>query len=130
MLASTSFDVVLGSPYAEFLLRGIANTLILWASAGVMGFLLSLVVVIVRASGNPVATFVSRAFVEYHRNVPMLVQLLVWYFGMSQLLPAGVNAFLNRNNAEMAFAVIAFTLYMAAYMSEEIRSGLNAIPAG
>ena len=49
---------------------------------------------------------------------------------MPQLLPDGVNAYLNRHNSELTFAAIAFTLYAASYMSEEIRSGLNAIPAG
>lgn len=130
MPGSDSYAVVLGPPYAGFLLQGIANTLALWIIAGVLGFTLSLVVVVLRSSGNRVAVVISRVYVEYHRNVPMLVQLLVWYFGMPQLLPADVNAYLNRHNSELTFAAIAFTLYAAAYMSEEIRSGLNAIPGG
>lgn len=130
MFGSTSYGLVLGQPYAGFLLQGIVNTLVLWVIAGTFGFVLSLVVVILRASGNRVAVPFSRAYVEYHRNVPILVQLLVWYFAMPQLLPVDVNTYLNRHNSELTFAAIAFTLYAAAYMSEEIRSGLNAIPAG
>jgi polar amino acid transport system permease protein len=68
------------------------------------------------------------AYVEYHRNVPVLVQLFVWYFGVPQLLPAPMRAWINAQNSEFLFALIALVLNAAAYMSEDLRSGIRSIP--
>ena len=65
---------------------------------------------------------------EYHRNVPLLVQVLFWYFGMPELLPEGFRMWLYQHNAEMSLAAIALALGSAAYIAEDIRSGLRAIP--
>jgi polar amino acid transport system permease protein len=60
----------------------------------------------------------------------MLVQILFWYFGISNILPQPVQALLNNYNGQFIFAVIAIGLCSAAYLSEDIRSGLRAIPYG
>ena len=66
--------------------------------------------------------------VEYHRNVPLIVQLLFWNFGIPQLLPDSINKWINANSPELTLAIIAMSLFGAAYMSEDFRSGLRAIP--
>ena len=70
------------------------------------------------------------AYVSYHRNVPTLVQLMLWYFGIFSLLPDAVQAWLSNHNAESLISIIALGLCQAAYFSEDMRSGLRAIPAG
>jgi polar amino acid transport system permease protein len=60
----------------------------------------------------------------------MLVQILFWYFGISNVLPQGLQDLLNQYNGQFVFAVIAIGLCSAAYLSEDIRSGLRAIPYG
>ena len=40
------------------------------------------------------------AWVQYHRNVPTLVQLMLWYFGISSLLPDGLQIWLTEHNGE------------------------------
>ncbi len=69
-------------------------------------------------------------FVAYHRNVPMLVQIMMWYFALPSLLPVGAQLWINQFNGEFLYSVIAIGLCMAAYVSEDIRSGLRAIPHG
>jgi len=54
--------------------------------------------------------------------------MLFWYFGAPEALPEGVKAWLYAGNIEAAAAVIALTIYSAAYMAEDIRSGLRAVP--
>jgi polar amino acid transport system permease protein len=68
--------------------------------------------------------------VAYHRNVPTLVQLFVWYFGAPQLLPSGATAWVNDHNGEFLFAFIALSLNAAAYLSEDLRSGVRSIARG
>lgn len=122
------FSVVLSGRYLDMLIHGLTTTLILFVSGWFLGLGLALVLTLLRALPFKPTQWLVAAYVEYHRNVPLLVQLFVWYFGMPQLLPRSVNLFLNQHNAELGFAVIAIGCFMAAYMSEDFRSGLRAVP--
>lgn len=122
------FSVVLSGRYLDLFLRGLSMTFTLFILGWTMGFVLALVLTVVRAAPVPPLRWLIAAYVEYHRNVPLLVQLFLWYFGMPQLLPRSINSYLNSLNPELGFAVIAIACYMAAYMSEDFRSGLRAIP--
>lgn len=110
------------------LLWGMRTTILLFAISWILAFTLALILVIVRATEyRPCRWFVD-AFVAYHRNVPLLVQVMFWYFGMPELLPESVRFWLYDHNAEFSFAVIALALGNSAYLAEDIRSGLRAIP--
>ena len=60
--------------------------------------------------------------------MPLLAHMLFWYFGAPELLPESVREWLYQRNFEAVASVIALTLYTAAYMSEDVRSGIRAIP--
>ena len=97
-----------------------------WLLAMVLGTLLATL----RMSGKRSAKAVVSAFVAYHRNVPMLVQIMMWYFALPSLLSDEAQMWINQFNGEFLYSVIAIGLCMAAYVSEDIRSGLRAIPYG
>jgi polar amino acid transport system permease protein len=80
-------------------------------------------------SRSRVAQTSVAAWVEYHQNVPMLVQLFLWYFGISTLLPSDLQLWLNQHGGEFVFAAISVGLATSAYMSESLRGGIRAIPA-
>ncbi len=122
------YGLILSGVYLQFLLEGVRNTLILFSSAWVIAVLLALVLTVLRASGSRILDSVVAIYVAYHRNVPLLVQLLVWYFGAASVLPNAVNDFMNAHGAELLFSIIALSLYSAAYMSEDLRAALRAIP--
>ena len=122
------FSVVLSGRYLDMLLAGFATTMILFLSGWFLGLTLALILTLIRATPFKPFEWLVRAYVEYHRNVPLLVQLFVWYFGAPQLLPYSVNSYINQHNAELGFAIIAVAFFMAAYMSEDFRSGLRAVP--
>ena len=84
----------------------------------------------VRSAAGPWAQRAVWLFVEYHRNVPGLVQIFVWYFGVPQLLPKLAQRWINRHDGEFFLSCIALTLYAAAYMSEDLRSGLRSLSRG
>ena len=99
-----------------------------WLLAMSLGILL----LVVRLAAEPHrATAPSRAYVSYHRNVPTLVQLMLWYFGISSLLPdrpAGVAERPPRREVRSQSSRLG--LCQAAYFSEDLRSGLRSIAAG
>ncbi|WP_313462646.1 amino acid ABC transporter permease [Achromobacter sp.] len=112
----------------QLLLSGMVVTVQLFLVAWVMAFTIAVTLVVVRATNLAPCRWVVDAYVEYHRNVPLLVQVLFWYFGMPELLPEGIRMWLYDHNAEMSLAAIALALGSAAYIAEDIRSGLRAIP--
>lgn len=126
------FDLatVLQGDYGALFLHGIELTLAMAALAWVLSLLVGILLTLIRLTNNRLATAFVAAFVAYHRNVPMLVQILFWYFGISNILPDSLQALLNQYNGQFIFAVIAIGLCSAAYLSEDIRSGLRAISYG
>jgi len=99
-------------------------TVLAWALAMAVGTLLALL----RMSRSKLAEQVVGAWVEYHQNVPMLVQIFLWYFGIATLLPSAMQTWLNHHGGAFTFATIAIGLASSAYMSEGLRSGIRSIP--
>lgn len=118
----------LDTPQLLQLASGMVTTLQLFAVAWVLAFSIALTLTVLRTTNVTALRYFVDAYVEYHRNVPLLVQVLFWYFGMPELLPEGIRELLYAHNAEMSLAAIALGLGSAAYIAEDIRSGLRAIP--
>lgn len=121
------FGKVLQGEYLELILEGLQATMVVFVFSWVIGLVLAVVLTVIRAVEFKPTQFLVAAFVEYHRNVPMLIQLFVWYFGFAVVLPDAVNDYLNDIGAEIGYAVVALALNKAAYMSEDFRSGLRSI---
>ena len=123
------FSVLLRDDAPQMLVHGIVLMLELTALAWVLSMVLGTLLALVRMGRSRIAQGAVAAWVEYHQNVPMLVQVFLWYFGISTLLPAGMQAWLNQHGGEFTFATIALGLATSAYMSESLRGGIRAIPA-
>lgn len=122
------FASVLTGQHLSWLVHGIAVTAELVTASWLLAFSLAIILVVIRMSGLKPAEWFVALFVEYHQNVPMLVQLLFWYFAVPELLPAKATLWINERDSELIFAIIALGLCISAYMSEALRSGIRAIP--
>jgi polar amino acid transport system permease protein len=111
-------------------LKGIVLTLELTVSSWLLALVLGTMLATFRMTNHKLAKLIVGCFVAYHRNVPMLVQIMMWYFALPSLLPDDTQMWINGFNGEFLYSVIAIGLCMAAYVSEDIRSGLRAIPHG
>ncbi len=116
--------------YGPLLLQGTKITLLLAVASWVLSFAIGLLLTLLRMTGIKPLEWAVLVFIEYQRNVPPLVHLFLWYFGVSSILPQGLQDWTNANGGEFYFAVIAIGLYYGAYTCEDIRSGLRSIPAG
>lgn len=130
MLENLDYRAAFDGDYMRLFIAGVRNTVALFLSCWVCAMVLAAALSVIRTIPSRLIRAASVAYVEYHRNVPVLVQILAWYFAIPQLLPDGVNDYLNRHNSEALCSAIALTLFSTAYMSEDIRSGLRAIPRG
>jgi len=116
--------------YGPLLLKGLEITALLSVASWVLAFVVGILLMLIRIMGGRVGAFLVIVFIEYQRNVPPLVHLFLWYFGVGNLLPFALQDWLNANHGEIWFATVAIGLYYGAYIAEDIRSGLRSIPAG
>jgi polar amino acid transport system permease protein len=123
------FSLLLRGQYHEMLVAGLILSLQLAAATLVFALPLALLVALLRLAPAAPLRWIGFAYVELIRNIPLLAHMLFWYFAAPELLPEGIKAWLYRGNIEAVSAVVALTLYTTAYMSEDIRSGIRAIPA-
>jgi polar amino acid transport system permease protein len=127
------FDLsaILGrSDYVSMLVHGIEMTFVIYLGSWLLAMTLAILLLALRMSPMRFGEPVVKAYVSYHRNVPTLVQLMLWYFGIFTLLPDGLTSWLAAHNAETIFAVIGLGLCQAAYFSEDLRSGLRSVSPG
>lgn len=101
--------------------RGAATTLLLIAVTTVAGTLLSILGAAGRRSRFPLLRRAITVYVEVVRNTPFLVQLFFIYFGLPAL---GIRL------DPIVSAMLAMTLNMAAYTTEIVGAGLDAVPPG
>jgi His/Glu/Gln/Arg/opine family amino acid ABC transporter permease subunit len=122
------WSVLWSGQSATWLLQGLLTTvelsILAWILAVALGILSGALRTVAFKPLRAVAVF----YVEFFRNVPLLVWMFFWYFGVPPLLPRGVQDWLFNHGAEFWAAVIALGVYTGARMSEVIRAGILAIP--
>lgn len=129
----SGFDLaaILSNPeFRLMLLHGVEMTFIIYIGSWVLAMTLAVLLLGLRISTLRFAEPLVKAYVSYHRNVPTLVQLMLWYFGIYTLMPDALTGWLANHNAEAIFAIIGLGLCQAAYFSEDLRSGLRAVSPG
>ena len=127
----TTFDVqmLLHGQYHEMLVAGLKMSLQYLFFAFWIALPLALVVALCRLSPFKALRWIGASFVEVVRSIPLLAQMLFWYFGVPELLPAAWKEALYAGPVESICAVLALGVYTAAYMAEDIRSGIRAVPS-
>jgi polar amino acid transport system permease protein len=124
---SSNFSALFHGEYAAWLVKGVITTLQLFGVAWIAGFAIALLLVMLRASPFRPLQHAVALYVAYHRNVPLVVQILCWYFAVPEMLPAAVKDWLFSQQIEFRSAAIALALCAAAYISEDLRSGIRSI---
>ena len=114
---------LLGKYWQLFLIEGVKNTLILTAISVAMGTVLGTVVAMLKMSRFKLVRFLMALYVEVIRGTPILLQLYVFYFVIPQVLK-----FLDMS--PFMWVAVALCVNSAAYVSEVIRSGIQAVDKG
>ena len=72
----------------------------------------------------------GNAYVELFRNIPLLVQMFLWYFVLPELLPADLGDWLKQlPDASFYTAVVALGFYTSARVAEQVRAGISSLAA-
>ena len=106
-----------------YLLEGVKTTLIFTCIAVTLGVLLGTVVAMLKMSKSRILRFLISVYIEVIRGTPILLQLYIFYFVLPELLP-----FLDLSS--FMWVAIAMCINSSAYVSEIIRSGIQAVDKG
>ncbi len=106
-----------------FLIKGVSVTLLLSAITVFFGAIFGSLLALAKMSRFSVLRFVVTAFVEFIRGTPILLQLYVGYFIVPLVFP-----FLG--SSTFASIAVALVINSAAYVSEVVRSGIQAVDPG
>ncbi len=125
---SFKWSVLWTGQSGHWLLQGLLTTLELSALAWLLAVALGILSGALRTVQFPPLRWAATFYVEFFRNVPLLVWMFFWYFGVPPLLPRGVQDWVFNHGAEFWAGMLALGVYHGARISEVIRSGIQSIP--
>lgn len=111
-----------------WLVQGVLVTLQISALGWLVAVVLGIMSGALRTAPIAPLRWLAAAYVEFFRNVPLLVWMFFWYFGMPPLLPHALQEWLLDHSAEFWAGVCALGVYHGARFSEVIRAGIRSIP--
>lgn len=110
------------APSIPYILKGLGITLQIVLAAAVLGFTLGIILTLCKIGKFRLLRWFADAYTSVFRGTPMVLQLLIIYYGLPQIIGFEITAF--------SAAVIAFGMNSAAYISEIIRAGILAVDKG
>lgn len=106
-----------------FLTKGFSVTIEIWAISILIGIVFGLIACLMKLSKWKLLNLVANFYIWLIRGTPMIVQALVVYFGMPQVIP-------GFHPTPFMAGIITLSLNAGAYLSEIFRSGIQAVPKG
>jgi glutamate/aspartate transport system permease protein len=132
-----------GMTYLGWLASGTMWTLLVSIFAWVIAFSLGSVLGVLRTTPLRIPKAIATAYVEVFRNIPLLVQMFLWYFVAPEVLPESLGTWLKQdlpNLVDLPFAqfsmweftaaVMCLGLYTASRVAEQVRAGIQSLPRG
>lgn len=120
--------------YLYWLLAGLVVTVSLAVSAWIVAFIFGSMIGIMRTLNNRWLRIFAVCYIEIFRNIPLLVQIFLWYTLVPQMLSGSFKIwFMQELNPEIQIfilAVIALGLFTSARIAEQVRAGLQTLPPG
>jgi glutamate/aspartate transport system permease protein len=119
--------------YLDWLISGACWTLVTGISAWIIALVLGSIVGVVRTTPSRWLVRLGNAWVEIFRNVPLLVQMFLWYFVLPELLPAGIGERIKQMQPPWSSflpAVLCLAFFTSARIAEQIKAGIQTLPQG
>jgi His/Glu/Gln/Arg/opine family amino acid ABC transporter permease subunit len=129
MITAAGFEKML--QYTSYFERGVVYTVFLSACAVAIGFVLALLLALMRLSRIKPLRWLSGAYIEIIRGTPMLVQLYIVYFGVfGAITVPSFTIFGFMDSARFIPGVVAVGLNSGGYLAEVIRGGIQDVDIG
>ena len=117
--------------YLHLLLSGLVLTIETALLAWVIALVTGSIVGVLRTLPSRTAQWIGFLYVEFFRNMPLLVQLFLWFFVLPELLPRAVGLWLKQlPYAPFWTAAIGVGLFMSARVAVQLAAGVGSLPRG
>lgn len=118
--------------YLDWLLTGLGWTLAVALSAWVIALALGSIVGTLRTVPQRGLAWFAGGWVELFRNVPLLVQMFLWFFVVPELLPRDLSLWVKQDMPAKEFitAVLCLGLFTSSRVAEQVRAGIQSLPRG
>lgn len=117
--------------YLDTLLSGLKWTLLTALLAWIIALVVGSLVGVARTSPLKWLSAFGTAWVEVFRNIPLLVQMFLWFFVLPELLPETAGLWLKQMpNAPFWNAVFCLGSFTSARVAEQVRAGILSLPRG
>lgn len=126
------WGVLFRDPYFGWLVSGLGWTLSIAALAALIAISVGSVIGILRTLPGRLPRAIGGAYVEIFRNVPLLLQMFLWFFVLPELVPAELGRWMKRDMPYPEFTnpVLCLGFYTAARVGEQLRAGIESISKG
>jgi glutamate/aspartate transport system permease protein len=117
--------------YLDMLLSGLWVTIKVSLFAWIIALITGSIVGVLRTLPSKTASWIGFLYVEFFRNMPLLVQLFLWFFVLPELLPNAAGLWLKQMpNAPFYTAAVGIGLFMSARVAVQLAAGVGSLPAG
>jgi glutamate/aspartate transport system permease protein len=118
--------------YWEWIVSGFIWTLAISALSWIIAVALGSVIGVIRTTDRPLLVRIGNAWVELFRNIPLLVQMFLWYFVIPEFIPPlkGWMTSTEPIYAQFLAAVLCLGLFTSARIAEQVRAGIQSLPRG
>lgn len=124
-------EAAMNETYWDWMISGLKVTIALGLTSWVIALAIGSVLGVLRTVPNKLLQGFAATYVEIFRNIPLLVQLFIWYFVAPELLPFGESIKqMNPFTQQFLAAMMCLGTFTAARICEQVRSGINSLPPG
>lgn len=117
--------------YLDMLISGLWFTISVSLLAWIIALATGWTIGIMRTLPSPWARGFASAYIELFRNIPIIVQLFLWYFVLPEVLPTSWGTWLKQlPNAPFYTAVIGLGLFTSARVATQTWAGIASLPTG
>lgn len=118
--------------YLDWLLTGLGWTLALSLTAWALALTIGIVVGALRSTPSRLLVAIGNAWVELFRNIPLLVQMFLWFFVVPEFLPRDWSLWVKQEMPAKEFVTAALCLgfFTSARVAEQVRAGVGSLPRG
>ena len=127
-----NWSVLFEPQYFDWIISGTLWTIYLSIASSFIAFFLGSIIGIFRTLDNKILNFIGTTYVEIFRNIPLLVQMFIWYFVFPEIVTDDFGTWLKQDlpNPEFSSALMCLGTYTASRVAEQVRSGINSVSTG
>jgi len=122
-----------GATYLGWMIAGLEMTVALSLTAWLIALAWGSLMGVLRTVPSRLLSGFATVYVEAFRNIPLLVQLFIWYFVIPELVPTGLGTWFKQLHPliqQFLAAMLCLAFFTGARICEQVRAGIDSLSRG